>query len=59
MDIFGILVIADRTPADRQNLFDGFGSEHRAMLTVSDCPGFVTGFSACLDNSDRRTGLLV
>jgi hypothetical protein len=40
----GILVIADRTPVDRQDLFDGFGSEHRAMLAVSDCPGFVTGF---------------
>ena len=41
---FGILVIADRTPGGRQDLFDGFGSEHRAMLAVSDCPGFVTGF---------------
>src|SRR5215469_209224 len=50
---FGILVIADRTPAGRQDCLMASGLNKaaeltvglvRAMLTVCDCPGFVTGF---------------
>src|SRR6516164_8436153 len=65
---FGILVIADRTPAGRQDLFDGFGSEQGRRTDGRKRPSGVDGlplsrlrhrFSACLDNSDGRTGLLV
>ena len=65
---FGILVIADRTPGGRQDLFDGFGSEQGRRTDGRKRPSGVDGlrlsrlrhrFSACLDNSDERTGLLV
>src|SRR5215469_13845564 len=40
---FGILVIADRTPAGRQDLFDGFGSEQGRRTDGRKRPSGVDG----------------
>ena len=40
---FGILVIVDRTPAGRQDLFDGFGSEQGRRTNGRNRPSDVDG----------------